>query len=332
MRVAWPLRTEEVFMSPTLPAFGCIALLCTLIPACGGKTIPFENEPPGLTGGSGGSMSTGGSGGGSGSGGYGGSVVGGGGGVGGSGGVLLDAGADAIVDAEPHPDVDVPCGRTYDSFSMRAALYDGRSFDCSGGTDKGPVDLKGQVVESTGNSLTIDSCPPNADCMPMRSTFTFDAPDLYLWIPVGAFVSVALDVEMPWGCEQRVLISSLPSWGGVPNPVWSPSTLFAASDGVAEPLPGAPFAMEKIGLGCINDPGGGCGGDPPDDYALRFHSTQVPGDPGTVVGMGQVGYWTFTSPAVPESYAIKNLRSYSTGYCDDYWNWSWWVTGMYLEE
>jgi hypothetical protein len=48
----------------------------------------------------------------------------------------------------------------------------------------------------------------------------------------------------------------------------------------------------------------------------------VPGDPGTVVGMGQSK--VLSTPLQPM--LVHDLRSYESGACDDYWNWAWWAT------
>ncbi len=321
-------------MSRTRVLIAVAALTSSSLAACGGKTIPFD-EPYASTGGTGASGGSGGTGGAAGSGGSGGSggATGGSAGVGGMAGSGGVAGTGGSGGAMPDAGPPVSCGRTHDSFSMRAQLYDGRTFSCSGGTDFGFAQLQGQVVEMNGNALTIDSCPPNADCIQMRSTFTFDAPGLYLWIPTGAFVDVSLQVDQPWGCEQRILIADLPSWGGLPNPVPTGATVhLAAADGIADTLPGAPFTIQKLPLGCVNDPSGGCGGDPPDDYALHFASTTTPGDPGITVGMGQYATWSVPSASgVNEYWAVRNLRSYSSGYCDDYFNWSWWLTQVWMD-
>jgi hypothetical protein len=231
--------------------------------------------------------------------------------VGGSGGPIVDGGKDV------GPDVTAQCGKTHDRFDMQVSLYDGRTFGCGVGKDTGVVQLKGQITASAGDSFTLDSCPPNADCMPMFSTITLPGSDV-LFLPVGGYVTLSLRVDQPWGCSQQFLIMNLPIWGGVPNPYGGGETMiFAAADGVHESLPEAPFLVEAIGLGC--SPGApSCGGDPTDDYMLHFFRKDDP--TGVTVPMGMLASWMWSGPE-PGYWAVTNLRSYASGACDDYWNW-----------
>ena len=293
--------------------------------ACGGSYVAGEPAPE--EGNSGGSAGQGGSGGqqsgGSGgqqSGGFGGYQTGGNAGVGGDGGGMPDGG--------PQP----TCGRTYDTFAMRAQLSDGRSFGCKGGKDQGYAELVGQVVDAANNSFSIDSCPPNADCMPMLSSFSFESPNLMLWMPTGSFVRIQLDVEQPWGCTEQIQVENLPTWAGLANPFSSEALLhLSAADGTRNTLTGSPFSVSTMPLGCSSS-GVHCGAELEDDYALQFYSQLING-PGITVAMGQSTMWAMPMPTGSLQYLqVRNNRSFSTGYCDDYWNWSWTVTQAMLAD
>lgn len=225
----------------------------------------------------------------------------------------------------------VACGQVYDSFFMDAYLYDGSYWGCWEGSG-GQLELDGLVMESYPNGLIIDSCPPTMDCAaPMISEFYFDAPGLETWVPVGAFVRVIISVEMPWGCEQRVVVRNQPQWDGVPNPVSMGRELYlAAADGTFATMQGMPFEIGVQGLGCY--PGApGCGGEPTDDYLFEFRSKSDPGADALVLGMGQQAEWKLAGPDGSQYMTVRNLRSYASGMCDDYWNWAYWMTPVPFE-
>ncbi|MBI5533351.1 MAG: hypothetical protein HY898_11580 [Deltaproteobacteria bacterium] len=236
-------------------------------------------------------------------------------GKGGTGGVVIDAGPDV------KPDAPFKCGKTSEHFTMNASLYDGRTFGCGFGKDTGSVQLKGRIESTTADSFTLDSCPPDMDCMPMYSTISI--PGSYPLLLGGGFVTLYLEVDQPWGCAQRMLLMSLPIWGGEPNPNGGgTSMIFAGADGTYETFPDSPFQINPIGLGCY--PGAGsCGGEPTDDYVLRFvhpsDATEV------TVAMGEMQSWMWSNEQ-PGYWAVHNLRSYSSGACDDYWNWAYRIT------
>ena len=234
--------------------------------------------------------------------------------MGGAGGaVVVDAGVDA--------DGGYSCGRTNERFEMLVEHFDGRVFGCNAGKDKGNVQLEGQIVQVTGDGFMLDSCPPNADCIPMLSRFSM--PGSYPFLPMGSYVTVYFEVQQPWGCYQRILINSLPVWGGEPNPNGGgKDMIFAAADGTIETFPASPFSIDKFGLNCMpGEPS--CGGITPDDYVLKF--TELATGNHVEVPMGETASWTWTSQQ-PGYWGVQNLRSYESGYCDDSWNWAYRIT------
>jgi hypothetical protein len=241
----------------------------------------------------------------------------------------LTAGGDASVDASIPGDLLSigSCGRTSESITITYIAPDGSIVSCGkpmmGQTQR--VTLTAAIFSANGPTLWLDSCAPNADCNSILHTLEIKSPSLPQLesvMPRGGFVHLDLEIAAPWGCATRLSITSVDQWGGVMNPA-GPANLvhLLATDGAVEP--NGPFAptVEAIPLNCAADAGMGCGGSPPDDYALRFVEAQ---SPPIVVAMGQTLDWT--PDLVPsQRWRLHNARSYQTPYCDDYWNWSWWL-------
>lgn len=165
----------------------------------------------------------------------------------------------------------------------------------------------------------------------MESKFNFNAPDLLLDIPQGAFVNIRLKVDHPWGCTQQIEITNLAEWGGVANPYGKQKLIYlSAADGIAETVTGSDLLVHKQALGCINN-GSDCGGGPADMYTLYFGAIWM-SSLGMPVPMGTTSPWLFNGMDGDQMLTVRNLRSYSSGMCDDYWNWAWYVTqaAMYL--
>jgi hypothetical protein len=167
--------------------------------------------------------------------------------------------------------------------------------------------------------MTIDQCPPNADCIQMLTEIAVDAKDLDLTFQIGTYVEVQYDLSPGWGgCTALLVIRNVPSWGGMPNPFSQEAKiLFAAAEGGYQVPSDATFQIKPMPLGCKQETG--CGGLPPDDYSLAF--TSFEGAALYDVGMGQ----TTTFGWGAKNWQAHNLRSFQTNYCDDYWNWAYWI-------
>ncbi len=221
-------------------------------------------------------------------------------------------------------------------FALAIGTWDGIRESCSvpvrppGNRDSRTI--TGAVTAITDRSFTIDMCPPNADCPPQHVDIELDAPGARLAeaIPMGGFVAVTYRFARSWGCTSQVRVSNVPNWGGEVNPAGANSRmLFAAAEGEYEPLPASPFSIERVSLGCRVS-GMTCG-EPADDFALRFASTSSPSDPAVTVGMGREGAGVFGAGVSRAPYRVQNLRSFNTGYCDDYWNYAWFVAARPFE-
>ncbi|MEP7123322.1 MAG: hypothetical protein ABJE95_20520 [Byssovorax sp.] len=86
----------------------------------------------------------------------------------------------------------------------------------------------GEVVAITPGHLTIDTCPPSADCAGTLVDLTVapESSPFDLGIPLHTFVHFHLVSEVvgypPAQAPYRTLflqIDNLPTWGGVPNPI-----------------------------------------------------------------------------------------------------------------
>jgi hypothetical protein len=77
--------------------------------------------------------------------------------------------------------------------------------------------IVGEVTDSGASSLSVNTCPPTADCSATETVYSVqvsgDAPALA--IPKGAFVRI--HTQSGGGC--RVVISNEALWAGAPNPV-----------------------------------------------------------------------------------------------------------------
>jgi hypothetical protein len=175
----------------------------------------------------------------------------------------------------------------------------------------------GIVVSSAPNMMQIDRCSPAADCVPLLLDAIWDEPDLNVVVPVGAIVRLEYTVGKTWyDCSQALFVTNLPSWDGVANPVASDSSPWLlAGDGTLSMPATASITIEPIALGCASAPSGGCGGPyAPDEYGLVLRTATDD----VFLQMGQ-------STAIGDGLVAKNLRSYVTGACDDYWNWGYWI-------
>lgn len=295
--------------------------LISVVAACGGSVV--EGAPPGEEGGAGGSSA-----------GAGGSHAGAGGSHAGSGGMAgwggyagsagttqVGGAAGAPIDAGPPQH----CEQTHEQFKLTGKTWDGKYIGCNGGDTDNVFEIQGVVTQSTGNSFELDSCPPNADCMQMLSSFSFEAPGLYAYVPQGGFVKVRISVRTIWACVQQIEVTNLPSWGGVSSPYGSQETIYlSASDGEPYTVPGSVIAVHTLPQGCAEGSPPACAGDPTDSYALSFAGIQQ-SSLGEPVYMGTQGMFMLPDAEGDQWLMVRNLRSYASGACDDYNNWGFWI-------
>lgn len=208
------------------------------------------------------------------------------------------------------------CVETHESVKIGIESDDGTSYGC--GVFEGyDVSLQGTVVGVEGGVVTIDTCPPNADCIASLTRVQIEASGLSIPLSTGQLVTVDLSVPYPEWCSMSIAIHNLPSWGGVANAYDSSSRLYvAASEGNTDVLDDA-LTITRIPLGCGGFEPDGCEATP-DDYAMQF----VPAaGPPVQIGMGETSWVQIGTDA----YRAKDLKSFETGFCDAEWDWSYWI-------
>jgi hypothetical protein len=125
-------------------------------------------------------------------------------------------------------------------------------------------------------------------------------------------------------CAVALSVESLPSLGATVNPSPAVGGLYlAVTDGLTAQADGVETRFER--LPCAHDwSNDDCMGDSGKTglYALHVASDQLMSP--VVARMGE----TVVAPlaASPGTWHIRNLRSFQTDYCDDYWNFAYWMT------
>jgi hypothetical protein len=217
------------------------------------------------------------------------------------------------------------CGQTLEGFSLDLQREDGTVWGCGYGpaTQQGELSFNAEILDGWEGGYVLNTCAPDANCLPTKEVLVLHAPGLPMSIPTGAFIEVTVSVYQPWGCEHHVLIKNLPQWGGLANPHFGDDRLFlAAGDGNPFPVQGAPFWVETVALGCYPDAPPGC--TTKEDFALRFFQVDQEGNSITVP-MGVTSEWKILIPDGKFPLVVRNLRSFETGNCDDYWNWGYYA-------
>jgi hypothetical protein len=247
---------------------------------------------------------------------------------------------DSRVPPEDGTNDDAPptlgCAWTQEGVSVTVHLPDGTTEDCfSFHPDAGPSPKFHRVIRGvvpydligeggSNSSVVINTCGGDAGCT-FENAVIHVRSQLPFHIPVGAFVEAEYWVERPWACTSLLRISNLPEWNGRTNPVSNiAKTYVIAADGRdTSPITAATgITATPARLNCPVEAGTGCGGSPMavDSYAYLFSAD---GAPPLTARMGQTISWT----ARGQILRSRNHRSYQSGLCDDYFNWSYSVVG-----
>ena len=215
------------------------------------------------------------------------------------------------------------CTRTNHHFAYTLTPTGGTSIDCNsmqpGGSTK--AHIEGVVIKTTPTDLAIDTCPPNADCdVSAVYNLAADSPGFVMDVPAGTFVQIDVLIDFPWGCANTIMARNLPSWGGLVGPGGDvPSLLFEGSEGASQALDGSPFSLASTALGCHPDAEPGCGKE--DEF--RFDVTSASGV--LPVYQGETKAFDVIEGGALKTLLFRNLKSFETGWCDDYWNWAYWA-------
>ena len=230
-----------------------------------------------------------------------------------------------------------PSQETLPKFSLAVTLPDGSVQSCAtpqqpdGGLGW-PSPLSGEasgwVTEVVGTAFSLDVCAAGTGCSPEVYRFALDSPDLTLALPLGRQVTVTWQLSFFMACPQ-VLVVNDGSPSDVASGTW-PALWLAGADSMIQSTIPVPFSVAEQGLYCNPNPGTthpcGAGTPPPGDYALVF--TPASGEPPLSLAMGKTGTLAVTTaPGLLQHLTVRNLRSYQTEKCDDYWNWGWWAAG-----
>ncbi len=216
--------------------------------------------------------------------------------------------------------------RSTERLTLAVKAPDGTTLDCETAPRNRSAIVTtvvdGLVVSASANSFNLDACPPNADCKGTTYTFTVDAPGLTIGLKPGTKVRTRHRIGAVWACTVDLVVTSLPGWGAVASPVEG-ALLLAANDG-GEPVADAPFLAEHDQLGC--HPAPTCNGikTGADEYQFRFRARNVSADQ-VVVPMGETRDLVVDEASRALPLRVRNLRSFQTERCDDYWNWAYWI-------
>ncbi len=233
-------------------------------------------------------------------------------------GTGTSSGGDPPVCTDPHQRVTIeltlPGGMPAGCAALKAPT----------GQDK--RDLTGTVQPSAAaNSVVIDTCPPNADCVPLLATLHVTAEGLKFFPPPpGSFARIRTVANASGGCAEGVLVNEVTSFGGVTNGgamhrIW----LVAAAgqlliDGAAVNGPALaelPFALERVAEPrCAPMAGASPNGFKPQGvYRLRLTDKATPSST-VLVPMGHLAKG-FASGG--QSFDVSNLHSANYQAFDD---------------
>lgn len=190
-----------------------------------------------------------------------------------------------------------PNGQYVDTTRIEVDGFDGDVYDA-------PFDLQidGEIQAMVpGASLTLET-PEGA-----LWTLTFDDyPSVLPAVTLSEGHSVTLHIRIAWAFDLNIHGLTISDERGV---------LFVADEGLTE----LDDAIDGISVAVVN----GCpqvteehNCAPSGEQALRFDDSS-----GSTTAFA--GDWIWLTPADGYRLAAVNLKSYSSGYCDDYWNYAW---------
>lgn len=180
---------------------------------------------------------------------------------------------------------------------------------------KGIIDWSatGRIAASEGASFTLDTCHPDANCVPTLTTVTVSIPPEVDW-PLGAYVTLHYLNSLGMIPTAKLSVQNAASWDGKSNPVSDSDRWYLIATDGYETHPDAPFEVAWTGVD-------GC----PENFAMRV---RPPGGEWTTVTQGEstsvvVEEWRFHLTVVR---AGRPLQGYD--YPPPF---AWWATSTPVE-
>jgi hypothetical protein len=212
--------------------------------------------------------------------------------------------------------------RTTDQASISIEVADGGTLSCASAlADAGiaappPTLFRGKIASAELGAVVLDLCEGGQPCIPNGLRVVVAAPGIDLRAMPHVWAQVRFQQDAFWGCHQAVEVTTADPTDGSPAEGAPGQLLLAVGDG-REPITGAPYQMNRVRLGCSS--ASGCGGPAPDEYLFEV-SAAGSASP-TPVYMGQTVDWQ----GVGRQVSVRNLRSFQTTACDDYWNFAYYI-------
>jgi hypothetical protein len=168
--------------------------------------------------------------------------------------------------------------------------------------------------DAGGGSVDADARTGDAGCVPGTLRVEAHAPGLDLTRFPRVRVRVRAAVSRFYACQQTLEITTADATDGSASSGPAGQLLLAVADG-GSAFADSPYKVDRVPLGCSSAKG--CGSIAPDNYAFDFSSASGTSPPVRVY-MGDSVTWT----SAGASFTVRNLRSFQTTLCDDYWNWA----------
>lgn len=211
---------------------------------------------------------------------------------------------------------------THDAIAIALTLPTGDAIACAGGASHtyGEIQVTGRVTGVRPDGFDVDACPPNADCIPEVYAIGLGGSAPPFVVHPAALVHVhfaAIDGDDV--CSARVVVTNVPAWAGLENPVRGDAALWlAAADGSLATFDDAPFTVEPVSLAC-----GALTGD---TYLLRVRLRDPHADQHVDAFMGRDVFLTPQIGPPGETWRVHDLRSFDPGVVGKPPQFGYWIT------
>jgi hypothetical protein len=203
------------------------------------------------------------------------------------------------------------CRNTYDAADITVHLADGTVQSCTYSSPSVDAGF-GFPPAPTTFTDTIESVEVNAIVFESGARIEVTAPGLDLSGIPRVDVAVKFMFGYFYACQRALEITTRTPPQDAGTLVPAARLLLAVADG-SGPFADSSYKVDLVPLGC--ESAKGCGSPAPDAYAFDFSET-TGNAPRVRVFMGDVAAWQ----DMGTSFLIRNLRSFQSTACDDYWN------------